>query len=218
MPLKFRKILVADERYESAGVFDVDNDGVPDIVSGAYWYKGPDFKQAFRIGDVQAAGEYFDDFSTLPMDVNGDGYTDFITGGWWGNTLRWRQNPGAEGGDWKTHIIAEVGNVETTRAWDVDGDGDLEIVPNTPGGPLVIYKLIRDAAGKETGEFSARTIWSKSQGQRTGFWGRDGIGQRRFQFSIMAGWRRFRRRNREIGFTMRSSISARQAYRFWWWM
>ena len=136
MPIKFRKTLIADERYESAGVFDVDNDGVPDIVSGAYWYKGPDFKKAFHVGEVQAIGEYFDDFSTLPMDVNGDGYTDFITGGWWGNTLRWRENPGPAGGEWKTHVIAEVGNVETTRAWDIDGDGDLEIVPNTPGGPL----------------------------------------------------------------------------------
>ena len=31
MPLHFRKVLIADERYESAGVFDVDNDGVLDV-------------------------------------------------------------------------------------------------------------------------------------------------------------------------------------------
>ncbi len=52
MHLKFRKVPIADERYEAAGVFDVDNDGVLDIVSGAYWYQGPDFKTAHRIGDV----------------------------------------------------------------------------------------------------------------------------------------------------------------------
>ncbi len=186
MPLKFRKQLIADERYESAGVFDVDNDGVPDIVSGAYWYKGPDFKQAFKVGHVQAEGEYFDDFSTLPIDANGDGYIDFVTGGWWGNTLRWRENPGPAGGEWKTHIIAEVGNVETTRAWDVDGDGELEIVPNTPGGPLVVYKLIRDENGKGTGEFAAKQIWSKPQGHGLGFGDVSGSG--RGDFILNNGW------------------------------
>jgi len=167
-------------------VFDVDNEGVLDIVSGAYWYKGPDFKQAFRVGEVLAAGEYFDDFSTLPMDVNGDGYTDFVTGGWWGNSLRWRENPGPKGGEWTTHTIAETGNVETTRAWDVDGDGDLEIVPNTPGAPLVIYKLIRDADGKGTGEFTRRTIWSKPQGHGLGFGDISGSG--RGDFVLKNGW------------------------------
>ena len=43
MALRFRKVLIADERFESAGVFDVNNDGHPDIVSGSWWYEGPDF-------------------------------------------------------------------------------------------------------------------------------------------------------------------------------
>ena len=84
MPLKWRKVLIAEERYESAGVFDVDNNGILDIVSGAYWYEGPDFKKAHKIGTIRAEGEYFDDFSTIPLDIGGDGYLDFITGGWWG--------------------------------------------------------------------------------------------------------------------------------------
>ena len=168
MPLKFRKALIADERYESAGVLDVNNDGILDIVSGAYWYQGPDFGQRHPVGEVLAEGEYFDDFSTIPMDVNGDGYLDFITGGWWGNTVRWRENPGPKGGDWAEHVIAECGNVETTRAWDVDGDGQLEIVPNTPGRPLVVYKLVTDARGRGTGRFTAHQIWEK-QGHGLGF-------------------------------------------------
>ena len=90
MPLKFRKELIADETYESAGVFDVNGDGLPDIVSGGFWYEGPDFKTRHLVGEVRAEGEYYDDFSTIPMDVNGDGRTDFVTGGWWGDTLRWR--------------------------------------------------------------------------------------------------------------------------------
>ena len=73
MALSFRKQMIADERYESAGVFDVNNDGILDIVSGRYWYEGPDFQAQHIVGEVKADGEYFDDFSTIPMDINGDG-------------------------------------------------------------------------------------------------------------------------------------------------
>ncbi len=93
MPPRFRKVLIADERCESAGVFDVDGDGVLDIVSRAYWYEGPDFKRQHRIGHIPAYGEYYDDFSSIPMDINGNGRLDYVTGGWWGEALRWRENP-----------------------------------------------------------------------------------------------------------------------------
>ncbi len=186
MPLSFRKVLIADERYESAGVFDVNNDGALDIVSGAYWYEGPDFRKAHRVGAVRAEGEYFDDFSTIPLDVNGDGLTDFITGGWWGNNIRWRENPGDPGKEWPEHVIAETGNVETARAWDVDGDGQLEIVPNTPGGPLVVYKLRVDADGRGTGEFTSHTVYAERQGHGLGFGDVNGDG--RGDFVLAEGW------------------------------
>ena len=153
MSLRFRKMLIADERYESAGVFDVDNDGVPDIVSGAWWYEGPDFKKRHKVGDLAPQGEYFDDFSTIPLDVNGDGRLDYITGGWWGKTLKWRENPGDPDKEWPEHVIAETGSIESTKGWDVDGDGILEIVPNTPGNELAIYKLDTNKQGNGTGRF-----------------------------------------------------------------
>jgi len=186
-PLRFQTVLIADERYESAGVFDVNNDGVLDIVSGAYWYPGPHFDRQCPVGEVRAVGEYFDDFATLPMDVNGDGYTDFVTGGWWGDSIRWRENPkGDPDTEWPEHVIAETGNVESIRAWDVDGDGQLEIVPNIPGGPLVVYKLITDAEGRGTGRFAAHTIWDGPQGHGLGFGDVNGNG--RGDFVVAGGW------------------------------
>jgi len=186
MPLKWDKVLIADERYESAGVFDVNGNGVLDIVSGAYWYEGPDFKKQHPVGAVSAHGEYFDDFSTIPLDVNGNGRPDFVTGGWWGNTVRWRENPGDPDKEWPEHVIAECGNVETTRAWDIDGDGIVEVVPNTPGKPLVVYKLKVDDAGKGTGEFETHTLRAENQGHGLGYGDINGDG--RGDFVLREGW------------------------------
>ncbi|HOM72885.1 MAG TPA: VCBS repeat-containing protein, partial [Armatimonadota bacterium] len=122
--IQWEKIKLDDGSFESANVFDVNNDGILDIVCGGYWYEGPDFKK-HKLCDVLAAGEYYDDFSTIPMDVNGNGYLDVITGGWWGKTLYWRENPKGLPLEWKSHEIDMCGNIETTRAWDVDGDGEL---------------------------------------------------------------------------------------------
>ena len=186
-PLRFRKIHVSDERYESCGVFDVNNDGVLDIVSGAWWYPGPTFQQKCPIGTIRAEGEYFDDFSTIPIDVNGDGYLDFVTGGWWGQTLRWRENPqGDPDREWPEHVIAETGPIETTRAWDVDGDGRLEIVPNTPSDPLRVYKLITDTAGRGTARFTEHVIRKAPSGHGLGFG--DITGNGRGDFVLSNGW------------------------------
>jgi hypothetical protein len=179
-PMRWTKQLVATQAFESCGVFDVDGDGVLDIVSGSYWYQGPDFRKWHFIGEVPRAGEYYDDFSTIALDIDGDGRLDFVTGGWWGNNLRWRQNPGKAGEPWKEHIIAEgIGNIETTRAWDVDGDGVVEIVPNTPGAPLCAYRLVR-AGGKGTGKFEKHVIWPHGVGHGLGFGDIDGDGQGEF--------------------------------------
>ena len=53
MPLKFTRRVIAAESFESATVFDVNGDGVPDIVSGGFWYEGPHFTKRHRIGTVQ---------------------------------------------------------------------------------------------------------------------------------------------------------------------
>ena len=182
--LKFRKQMIASESAESAGVFDVNGDNILDIVSGSYWYKGPRYLDRRLIGQVKRVNEYFDDFSTVPLDVNGDGKTDFITGGWFNKTLLWRENPG-NNGEWKEHMIAEIGNVETTRAWDVDGDGFDDIVPNTPGSALAYYTLVRDKRGKGTEKF-VRTEVTGKHGHGLGFGDINGDG--RGDFVVSDGW------------------------------
>ena len=164
--IQWEKIKVDDVPYESAGVFDVNNDGYLDIVCGEFWYEGPGWGR-HKLCDVMKEGEYYDDFSTIPMDINGDGYLDFVTGGWFGQTLYWRENPRGKPVEWKTHVIDKGGRIETTRAWDVDGDGELEIVPNTPGNPLVFYKLVKDKNGRGTGQFKKHIASIRPSGSRS---------------------------------------------------
>ncbi len=187
-PVRFRKILIADERFESAGVFDVDNDGVLDIVSGGFWYPGPDFDRKCRLPAPPAQGEYFSDFSTIPIDVNGDGYLDIVTAGFWDQRLRWLENPGGDrDGEWTVHPFEhECGNVETTRAWDVDGDRMVEIFPNTPGGPQRFYKLRTDADGNPAGGFDEYVISDGPSGHGLGFG--DVTGSGRGDVILHNGW------------------------------
>ncbi|RFS20196.1 VCBS repeat-containing protein [Chitinophaga silvatica] len=178
--MKFEKQIISAESYESVAVFDVNNDGKLDLVSGAYWYEGPAFFRRHYIGPVKQYGEYWDDFSTIPFDVNNDGKVDIITGGWFGKTLVWKENPGGDK-EWKIHEIATPGNIETTRAFDLDGDGVVEIIPNTPNDPLIIYK--HDSTSQT---FIPIKISDRKSGHGLGFGDINGDG--RTDIVVPEGW------------------------------
>lgn len=184
--LRFEKTRIGNVTSEAASVFDVNHDGVLDIVSGEYWFEGPDFRKKHKIRPIQQVEDYYDDFCDYPMDVNGDGYLDIITGGWWGETLRWIENPHGQHCEWAVHDIDRPGSIETIRFWDVDGDGHVEIVPNTPGVPQAIYKLQRDEQGRGREAFDKFVINDFPSGHGLGFGDIDGDG--RGEIILSTGW------------------------------
>jgi len=176
--VQFEKRLIdKDNKCEAASVFDVDNNGVPDIVSGEFWYEGPDFKKKHRLCHLEYDGNYIHDFSDYPLDVDGDGWTDIITGSWWDNGLYWRKNSRSPDKEWETFKIMDLTNVETIRYYDIDGDGFPEIFPNCPGEPVFFVKLLRDKNGKGTGKFEKHVISEINAGHGLGVGDIDGDGK-----------------------------------------
>jgi hypothetical protein len=132
--------------FEAAGVFDVDNDGKLDIVAGDSWYQAPHWKR-HHIRDVQRVGTYYNDFATLPLDVNGDGHTDYITVSYFGKDVGWVENPGKADSPWTYRQVDVPGTSEAAAFVDLTGDGILDVLPN-PTNVVVWYEIAKKSDGK----------------------------------------------------------------------
>ena len=131
--------------YEGAGVFDVDNDGDLDIVSGAQWYEAPTWTP-HKVRDVSRTGTYMNCFSTLPADMDGDGDLDFITCSFFEKNVGWVENPGDKDKTWTYHQVDLPGSSEAAVYVDLTGDGKPEYLPNTVN-TVCFFALEKDGKG-----------------------------------------------------------------------
>ncbi|MCB0689477.1 MAG: VCBS repeat-containing protein, partial [Saprospiraceae bacterium] len=169
--------------FSSCVVFDVDHDGDLDIVSGAFWYEAPGWEKHF-VADVDVINGRPDGYSHLPMDINRDGWMDILHCNFRSKSIYWLEHPGASLGPWTKHIVDQPGPMETGRLYDINRDGELDVLPN--GWYFnAWYQLAPAEAGVEP-HFIHHEIGEEGVGHGNGFGDIDGDG--RGDYVGITGW------------------------------
>ena len=177
--LKFKLHTInTNSLYSSSAAFDVDKDGHVDIFCGGYWYAGPDFEKRHFVREVEMIGRGVpraDGYSHLVMDVNRDGWLDVIHVNFRSSSIYWLENPATSPGEWQKHMVDEPGQMETGRLYDVDGDGQMDVVPS-PWAFSAWWELLPVSPG-EPPKFARHEIAKEGGGHGSGFGDINGDGR-----------------------------------------
>ena len=147
----FSKLQLTDQYWSEGATFgDLNRDGHKDIVSGPYWYEGPDFRkrrafypatQTFRLtrdngtvetiagfdGALGKGDAYAENFFAFIYDYNQDGWPDILIIGFPGKDASWYENPGRDGISsdrfWSRHVVFDNVDNESPMVADLFGSG-----------------------------------------------------------------------------------------------
>jgi hypothetical protein len=141
--IPFRIEMIDPGPSETAAVADINKDGHLDIVSGENWFEGPSFQKKHHFRDINFTGNYYDNFSDLPIDVNGDGYPDLVGVSWFAKKISWWKNPGESNGLWTETIIDSGYPIEFAFLVDLSNSGKKQdVIPEwgSTNAPLTWYE------------------------------------------------------------------------------
>jgi hypothetical protein len=153
----FKRLQLSDQFWsEGANAGDLNNDGVKDIVSGPYWWAGPDYTKRFeyypatttfqlKLGPMTAMAvpgfegflgkenKYSDNFFVWTLDFNRDNWNDILVVGFPGTDTSWFENPKGKEGHWTRHKVFAQTDNESPTFTDLTGDKRPELVCITAG-------------------------------------------------------------------------------------
>ena len=153
----FKKTQLSNKFWSEGATFgDFNRDGHMDIVSGPFWYEGPDFTKQHQIypatatftrkkadgtletiagfeGALGVNNKYSDNFFAFTFDFNKDGWDDILIIGFPGETTAWFENPRGQECDWPKHVVLDTTDNESPTFADITGDGKPELVCASKG-------------------------------------------------------------------------------------
>ncbi|QDU41015.1 FG-GAP repeat protein [Maioricimonas rarisocia] len=161
--IRWQRFQLSDTFFsEGAATGDFNNDGHGDVVSGPFWYAGPDFRKQHLFAPPKPFDPhgYSDNFFAYAEDFNGDDWTDILIIGFPGKEAFWYENPKGTDRFWTKHLALAVVDNESPTFVDLTGDGRREIVcsqdqrfgyagpdPADPTAPWTFHPI----SGKATG-------------------------------------------------------------------
>ncbi len=159
---RFRLQHINDFYYGwSATVADVNRDGHLDILSGPFYYLGPDFKVSREIyvsKTSNVTSEYTPAMINFAYDYTGDGWPDVLIST--GKSLSLYVNPKGEPRRWQKYDVLPAVWGEIVAFKDVNGDGVPDAVyvgggyvcwatpdPKNPTAPWIVHKVSEEGYG-----------------------------------------------------------------------
>jgi len=156
-------------------VADVNHDGILDVVTGPYYYLGPDYtvKREISLAHTFSPGtEYSQDMVLSAADFSGSGWPDLVVATFQ-EPLTMYKNPHGEPRRWDKYVVGPRVSTETAVFADIEGNGKQSVVFTTSGGNFGAGNTIVYASpdpSNPTGQWILHPI------SEPGPWGQHGIG------------------------------------------